>query len=892
MRRRIPEVIQSSAMDCGPAALKALLEGFGIGVSYGRLREACQTDVDGTSIDALEEVASSLGLAAEQVMLPVDHLLLPSARTLPAILVVRLPSGLVHFVVVWRKRLGGVEIMDPVAGRRGLSERALLGQVHVHRHSVSAKAWREWASGEEFLVGLRQRMEQFGAPPTRISELMGEALADPGWFSLAALDAAVRTAATLSKHGPAVLKRRSPELIASFFRRALSEGPAAIPGRFWFAAAPSGAGAKGDQVVLQGAVLVRVQGRRVETPGEAAPGEPTSPSPELRSPELTAALEEDDARPFHCVLELLLIDGWSAPAGLVAAIVLSGAAVVLEALLFRGLLDLGRDLGTSLQRLAGAAVVVSCSTLLLVLEAGIAGGSLQIGRKLEIRLRMLFDRKIPRLEDRYLASRLVSDMAERSHSVHRIRQLPIVGQQLVQSVAQVGFTVAGLAWVGHGVLGLSMVAALVSIAVPVFFYPALRERDLRVRSHGGALSRYYFDALSGLVPILSHGGEQALQTEHEGVLREWLRAGTDFLRVSVVAHGIQLGFGILLAVAMVTEHLGTGGDVGVLLLAYWALRLPTLGQQVAFAARRLPALRSITLRLTEPLGAPEGAEPSPESLEGDAAEGAVALRFEAMTLRSSGHDIVTGVDLSVPGGSHVAVVGPSGAGKSTLMGALLGWHRPALGAVFADGELLDGGALHRLRQQTAWVDSEVQIWNRSLLENLLYGHDGNQGLSLASTLSAAELVEPLERMPKGMETRLGESGASVSGGEGQRVRFGRALQRSRARLVILDEPFRGLDRGTRRRFLERARRIWAGATLFLVSHDLEETLDFPRVLIIEGGRVIEDGPPLELMERAGSRYRMLLEAERRVQREIWDGDRWRHLWIDQGCLDEPGEGDG
>jgi ATP-binding cassette subfamily B protein len=86
-------------MDCGPAALKCLLEDFGIPVSYGRLREACQTDVDGTSIDTLEDVAVQLGLEAEQIMVPVDHLLLPEAQSLPALVVVRLPNGNTHFVV-------------------------------------------------------------------------------------------------------------------------------------------------------------------------------------------------------------------------------------------------------------------------------------------------------------------------------------------------------------------------------------------------------------------------------------------------------------------------------------------------------------------------------------------------------------------------------------------------------------------------------------------------------------------------------------------------------------------------------------------------------------------------------------------------------------------------
>jgi ABC-type bacteriocin/lantibiotic exporter with double-glycine peptidase domain len=99
----VPEVVQTSATDCGPASLKCLLEGFGIPASYGRLREACQTDVDGTSIDTMEEIAVQLGLEAEQIMVPPDYLLLEETRALPAIAVVQLPTGMTHFVLVWRK---------------------------------------------------------------------------------------------------------------------------------------------------------------------------------------------------------------------------------------------------------------------------------------------------------------------------------------------------------------------------------------------------------------------------------------------------------------------------------------------------------------------------------------------------------------------------------------------------------------------------------------------------------------------------------------------------------------------------------------------------------------------------------------------------------------------
>jgi ATP-binding cassette subfamily B protein len=150
-------------MDCGPASLKCLLEGFGISASYGRLREACQTDVDGTSIDTMEEVAVQLGLDAEQIMVPVDHLLLPEARVLPAIVVVRLPSGITHFVVAWRRHGHFVQVMDPATGRRWPTCRRFLGEIYVHTTPVPAPAWREWAGSGEFLSTLRRRLANRGS---------------------------------------------------------------------------------------------------------------------------------------------------------------------------------------------------------------------------------------------------------------------------------------------------------------------------------------------------------------------------------------------------------------------------------------------------------------------------------------------------------------------------------------------------------------------------------------------------------------------------------------------------------------------------------------------------------------------------------------------------------
>jgi ABC-type transport system involved in cytochrome bd biosynthesis fused ATPase/permease subunit len=135
-----------------------------------------------------------------------------------------------------------------------------------------------------------------------------------------------------------------------------------------------------------------------------------------------------------------------------------------------------------------------------------------------------------------------------------------------------------------------------------------------------------------------------------------------------------------------------------------------------------------------------------------------------------------------------------------------------------------------------------------------------------------------------MQTPLGEGGALVSGGEGQRVRLGRGLLREDPRLVVLDEPFRGLDRAKRRELLDRLRDRWRDVTLLCVTHDVRETLDFPRVLVVDAGRVVEDGDPKALAAAADSKYRALLDAEDHLRDTLWSDRRWRRWRMDAGKL--------
>jgi ATP-binding cassette subfamily B protein len=486
-------------------------------------------------------------------------------------------------------------------------------------------------------------------------------------------------------------------------------------------------------------------------------------------------------------------------------------------------------------------------------------------------------------------------MAHRSHSVHVLRLLPDLGADLVRYTLELVLTTAGIIWLDPASAWLAILAATLGICLPLVAQPALAERELRARTHAGALSIFYLDALLGLIPVRTHGAERTVRREHEHLLLQWIRAGLALQRAAIGVEGVQSLAGFGLAAWLLFDHLGRFGEKGsVLLFVYWALNLPFLGQAVALSARQYPVHRNVTLRLLEPLGAPEEAPEVPSASVTECAVAAqpargVAITFEDVSVRAAGHIIINEITLGIEAGSQVAILGPSGAGKSSLVSLLLGWHRPMIGRVLIDGEPLDGPRLERMRRETAWVDPAIQLWNRSLLDNLRYGARDEGSIPIGRAISEAELRDLLDKLPDGLQTPLGEGGGLVSGGEGQRVRLGRAMLRSGVRLVILDEPFRGLDRERRRELLARSRKLWRDATFLCVTHDVGETMGFDRVVIMEGGRIVESGAPRELARRPGSRYTALLAAEDAVRTGLWSNADWRRLRLDRGRLLE-GEG--
>lgn len=874
-----PEIVQTSAMDCGPASLKCVLEGHGIGVSYARLRDICQTDVDGTSIDTMETVANQLGLVAEQIVIPADHLLLPQAAALPAIVVVRLSDRMTHFVVVWRRVGPRVLVMDPAGGRRWMRVSQLMRELYRHRMTVAAGEWRAWAGTDECTRSLNARLTAVGVDRTTARRLIDRAVEDPSWRSLATLDATIRMASSLVDSGGLARGSEATRVIVRLVTE-IASNPRhrrTLPERFWSVLPADDQDDPDADLTMTGAVLVRFPGHvRSEANDDGAAA---------LHPETVASLREAPVRPVRRLLAMLRADRSLSMPAAVGATIVASVAVALEALLFRSLLDLGHDLGLREQRLAAIAALLTFTLLLMAIELPLSSWLLAAGRRLESSLRLHFFDRVPRLGDRYFHSRLTSDIAERVHSLHLIRQVPTLGGRFIRLVSEVIATTAGIIWIDPASAVPALLLAAGVIVIPWLSHSVLTELELRMRTHGGALSRYYLDALIGLVPVRAHGAEQPLRREYGRVLDEWTRSGHQLLRAAVTVETLQTAFGFAVAAWLLWSHLGRGGEASSLLLLYWALRVPILGDEVASLIRQYPPMRNVMLRLLEPLLAPVSPAPAgpPEPHLGSSATGGVRIVMKGVQVRAAGRALLSGLDLTIESGEHVAIVGASGAGKSTLVGLLLGWHTAAAGRVDVDGRPLDASALQSLRRVTAWIDPAVHLWNRSLLENLRYGNASDAGSS-GFAVTAADLQALVEKLPDGLQTSLGEGGALVSGGEGQRIRLGRALLRPDVKLAVLDEPFRGLDREGRRRLLRIVREHWRDATLVCISHDVADTDTFGRVLVVDGGTVVEDGDPVALRQM-DSRYRDLVIAERTVHEQLWGSAVWRRLRIDAGRLE-------
>lgn len=224
---------------------------------------------------------------------------------------------------------------------------------------------------------------------------------------------------------------------------------------------------------------------------------------------------------------------------------------------------------------------------------------------------------------------------------------------------------------------------------------------------------------------------------------------------------------------------------------------------------------------------------------------------------AGGKPVLDGLNLRIAAGERVALVGPSGAGKSTLVNLLLRLYEPSAGRVLIDGIDIRRYRRESLRREIGIVLQENLLFGTSVRENIAYGRPDAPPEAVEAAARAARAHEFIVDLPQGYDTELGERGATLSGGQRQRLCLARALVKEPA-ILAMDEPTASIDPVSARLITETVARVHRGRTLIVIAHDLADMSAYDRVLVLDGGRLVEQGSHDALLRQRGA-YLALVE---------------------------------
>ncbi len=552
----------------------------------------------------------------------------------------------------------------------------------------------------------------------------------------------------------------------------------------------------------------------------------------------------------------------------IAGKALEGPSILMEAIRWMG----GRSVLVQNLWLAGSSVLVlmSLSGLCMYLKGRWASeASLEIVRKLKNRL---YD-QIQHLPSLFLDSAETGDLVQRCTSdVETFRNF------LNEEIVEIGRTVF-MVTISVGImLALDVRMTLLAVCtLPVLFTASLwffvrvKSAFQRVDEAEGALTTVIQENLTGIRVVRSFG-RQDFEIDKFGKRNEAFRR----LRIRLIE---QLGL------FWSTTDLICLSQMGIVLIVggYWASAgLLTVGTLYAFfqyvlhylwpvrqsgrllsnMGQAMVALGRMELILdTERESAPStGKGALPQRVRGE-------IEVDDLTFSFPGTDpVLDGISFQVRPGETVALLGPSGSGKSTLIHLLLRMYDYEKGSIRIDGRELNGIDRKKIREQVSVVMQEPFLYSRSIRENIRLGRAEASDAEMVAATSTACIHEAIEEFQGGYDTVIGERGVTLSGGQRQRVALAMALLADRP-ILVLDDALSAVDTGTETRILDALRQRRGRQTTLLVAHRLSTLQEADRILVFDGGRIVQRGTPEELLKEEGI-YRNLWKIQNAWESEL------------------------
>jgi ATP-binding cassette, subfamily B, bacterial len=406
-------------------------------------------------------------------------------------------------------------------------------------------------------------------------------------------------------------------------------------------------------------------------------------------------------------------------------------------------------------------------------------------------------------------------------------------------------------------------SSLVVVVIPLIVLPLVMfGRDVRRRSRAAQdrladATAYASEAVSSIRTLQAFANERMVTGRFADAVDEAYEAarGSIKSRAVLTAFAIFMVFGSVVAVLWFGAHSVMDGSITPGTLSQFML-------YAVFAASALATLSEAWSEISQAAGAAERiAEILDEKPAIEAPANPVALpaipvgsvAFENVTFAYPSRPetaAVQGLSFSVKPGETVAIVGPSGAGKSSLYALLLRFYDPQKGRILVDGVDIKTADPETVRQRLALVSQDVTIFGASARENIAFGKPDASDAGIKAAAVTASADEFIARLERGYDTELGERGVMLSGGQRQRIAIARAVLKD-ARILLLDEATSALDAESETAVQAALERVMFGRTTLVIAHRLATVLKADRILVMDQGRIVEEGTHRSLVRKGG-----------------------------------------